>query len=262
MTIVATAAAATAVFLLFTRRPRDRLGRHLAAYLLGSSPEDEQIPDAVGSPRAVDVRRRAAAAAAGAVVGGLLGASAAPGSPGRTIAGMALAGAGSGFLFVGVAATRRRDARRRSLRQELPTVADALALHVLAGESVPTAIERFCREASGVAAGGLSAVLARHRDGTGLPAALSEAARSTDHPDAARLYEALAHAHHTGGRLADGLAALAADFRAAIGREIVAEGGRRALATYGPILALQIPVTLLFLMYPTLVGLGELSATP
>ena len=65
-----------------------------------------------------------------------------------------------------------------------------------------------------------------------------------------------------GGRLADALTGLAADYRAGLERELVAEGGRRALSTYGPILALMIPVTLLFLMYPTLAGLRELSAGP
>jgi Flp pilus assembly protein TadB len=261
MSGLAALAAGGAVFLLATRSPRRDLGRRLAVYLL-ATPRPAPPAEKMGSDAGVGIGRRAAAAITGAVIGALLGASAAGGPPVRAVGGMALAGAGAGFLAVGVAATQRREARRRSLRQELPTVADALALHVLAGESIPSAVERFCRSASGVAAAELAAALTRHRQGAGLPESLTRAARATAHPDAARLYETLAHAHQTGGRLADGLAALAADFRAAIGREIVAEGGRRALATYGPILALQIPVTLLFLMYPTLVGLGRLSATP
>ena len=82
------------------------------------------------------------------------------------------------------------------------------------------------------------------------------------HPDASRLYDLLGHAHRTGGALADSLTALAADYRAARIRDLTAEGGRRALASYGPILALMIPVTLLFLMYPTLAGLNALSSRP
>ncbi len=39
-------------------------------------------------------------------------------------------------------------------------------------------------------------------------------------------------------------------------------GGRRALTTYGPVLALMVPVTLLFLLYPTLVGLRSLAGDP
>ena len=33
------------------------------------------------------------------------------------------------------------------------------------------------------------------------------------------------------------------------------------MATYGPILGLMVPTTLLFLMYPTVVGLTSLSGT-
>lgn len=73
------------------------------------------------------------------------------------------------------------------------------------------------------------------------------------------MYDLLGHAHRTGGRLADALADLAVDYRASLARDLTAEGGRRALAAYGPILALMVPVTLLFLMYPTLAGLGALS---
>ncbi|MCL1692074.1 MAG: pilus assembly protein TadB, partial [Actinomycetia bacterium] len=72
----------------------------------------------------------------------------------------------------------------------------------------------------------------------------------------------LAHAHDTGGRLADALGELGTDYRAALARDLTAEGGRRALTTYGPVLALMVPVTLLFLIYPTLVGLRSLAGDP
>ena len=72
----------------------------------------------------------------------------------------------------------------------------------------------------------------------------------------------LAHAHDTGGRLADALGDLGTDYRASLARDLTAEGGRRALTTYGPVLALMVPVTLLFLLYPTLVGLRSLAGDP
>jgi Flp pilus assembly protein TadB len=258
MTLVAALTASAALFLLATRPAPSRLADRLAAYLT-PGPAPPGLRPARG--RRIDRQRVRvlAAAGAGAAIGAMSATAASP-AP-RSIAGLTIAGAAAGGLSVRVAATQRREARRRRLRQELPTAADAIALHVLAGESIPVALERFCDEAGGVVADELAAVLHDHGSGATLPEALASAARTSDHPDAARLYEALAHAHHTGGRLADGLAALAVDFRAAAGRDLLAEGGRRALATYGPILALQIPVTLLFLMYPTLVGLGELSAT-
>lgn len=148
--------------------------------------------------------------------------------------------------------------KRRAVRlgQELPTVADTIALHVLAGESVSTAIARFVAVSHGVAADEFGEVLAAD---AGLEESLRRAARDTVHSEAARLYDLLGHAHRTGGGLSDALTALAADYRASITRDLTAEGGRRALTTYGPILALMVPVTLLFLMYPTLAGLNALS---
>ncbi len=261
MTLLLAGITAVAVYLLATRRSDGRLGDRLASYVMAERSPGPAEPG-TGPRIPGDIVRRVTAAGAGAVIGALIGLTTPAAGGARPVLGMALAGAGSGFLAVKVAATQRAEARRRTLRQELPTVADALALHIQAGDPIPTAIARLCAEAGGVVVSDLERVLVRHRSGTGLAEALGRSARAAEHPDAARLYEALAHAHHTGGRLADRLTALAQDFRSAISRDLVAEGGRRALATYGPILALQIPVTLLFLVYPTLVSLGELSATP
>jgi tight adherence protein C len=256
MILVAAAAAGTAAFLLATgrRTPAGRLTVRLAAYIGASA-----APGSARSPRLSRLTmRRAAAAGTGAAVGALIALA----DPGRSVAAMGAGGAVCGLLGVGLAAARSRDRHRRALRGELPTVADALALAVLAGEPVGAAIEDLCRRSQGATAGELSEALRSHREGASLHEALVSAARRAGHPDAARLYETLAHAHQTGGRLADRLADLATDFRAGIARDLTAEGGRRALAVYAPILALQIPVTLLFLIYPTLVGLGELSIRP
>jgi hypothetical protein len=66
----------------------------------------------------------------------------------------------------------------------------------------------------------------------------------------------------TGGRLADALGDLAIDYRAALERDLMSEGGKRAIATYGPVLVLMVPTALVFLIYPTLLGLRALSGTP
>jgi tight adherence protein C len=206
---------------------------------------------------------RLGAAAGGAAAGALLAsgnlfATAAPGSgPALTAA-----GAATGLLALRMSRKRRAAARSDRLRQELPTVADTLALRVLAGASVSAAIEQFIQASRGVAADELGAAIEAHRHGSGLTEALSTAASATVHPEAGRLYGLLGHAHRTGGRLADALSDLAVDYRAAIARDLTAEGGRRAMAAYGPILALMVPVSLLFLMYPTLTGLNALSQTP
>ena len=97
--------------------------------------------------------------------------------------------------------------------------------------------------------------------GSSLTAALRALRSHSASPDAGRLYGFLADAHESGGRIHEGLGLLAVDFRAEHERRLVIEGGKRAIAAYGPILALMVPVTLLFLLYPTLAGLRDL-ATP
>ncbi len=180
----------------------------------------------------------------------------------RSLPGLTVLGAAAGVLALSIWVTRRREHRAAALRRELPTVADAIALHVLAGASVARSIEAIGAAMRGVAADELREVAAAYRAGRGLAEALLTASRDTAHADASRLYDMLGAAHDTGGRLAEALGELAADYRAALARDLTAEGGKRALAVYGPILGLMIPVALLFLMYPTLVGLRALSQGP
>lgn len=206
---------------------------------------------------------RLVAAAGGALVGVLL----AQGDlflqgPGRASLPLALLGAAAGWLLLGMYRSTRAQQRSRRLRLELPVVADSLALHVIAGESVGTAIDYFVGSAHGVASEEFAAVLDAHRDGASLAEALQSAGRTTADDEAQRLFALLAHAHDTGGRLADALTDLSADYRSALARDLTAEGGRRALATYGPVLIFMVPVTLLFLLYPTLAGLRSLAGGP
>ncbi len=205
-------------------------------------------------------RRRRRSGSRPLIVGAAAGVLVAVTAGAGAVAPLAIVGALAGVLVHRAARSTRRQRRAARLVQELPTVADTLALHVLAGESVATAIDRFASVARGVAAEELAAV--RTSATEGLAEALRRASATTVHPEATRLYDLLGHAHHAGGRLAEALSDLAVDYRAAIARDLTAEGGRRALIIYGPILALMIPVTLLFLMYPTLAGLSALSSTP
>jgi pilus assembly protein TadC len=158
--------------------------------------------------------------------------------------------------------TNTRERRARRLRYELPVIVDALSLHVVAGDSISGAIRSVVNETHGVASQEMSAVLDAHDAGIGLSEALADGSAVTAHSDATRLYETLSHAHATGGRLADALGDLAIDYRAGLERDLVSEGGKRAIATYGPVLVLMVPTALLFLIYPTLLGLRALSGAP
>jgi Flp pilus assembly protein TadB len=158
--------------------------------------------------------------------------------------------------------TNIRERRAKRLQYELPVIADAMSLHVVAGESINGAIRSIVDETEGVAAQELAAVVEAQESGMGLPEALGDASRHTAHRDATRLYETLSHAHTTGGRLAEALGDLAVDYRAGLERDLMSEGGKRAIATYGPVLVLMVPTALIFLIYPTLLGLRALSGAP
>lgn len=256
---------AAAVFLAVSYPRGRRISARVGDYLRPASPD-------VGAGRfraAMDwatgegLSGRLVAAGAGALAGILL----AQGDlfvtgPGRSVLPLSALGAVAGWLLVGMYRSTVQQRRGRRLRFELPVVADSLALHVIAGESVGTAIAHFVDASGGVAAEELGAVLAGHSDGLSLTEALQRAGRHTADNEAQRLYTLLGHAHDTGGRLSEALIELSTDFRAALARDLSAEGGRRALATYGPVLALMVPVTLLFLLYPTLAGLRSLAGSP
>jgi len=247
----------------------ERVGRYLHPKAIEPSTGDDRIdqPPLAGAgldwSRSEMLVRRSAAA----VGGGVLGALVAQGDlfvqgPGRSVASLIALGAATGWLVFGMWVSTRKERRARLLRFELPVVTDALSLHVIAGESVATAIQDYADGSTGVAAAELHIALDDIASGRGIAEALQRNVHRTADPEAARLYTLLAHAHDTGGRLADALGDLGTDYRAALARDLTAEGGRRALTTYGPVLALMVPVTLLFLLYPTLAGLRSLAGGP
>ncbi len=139
---------------------------------------------------------------------------------------------------------------------EVPAIADAIAMHLVAGDPVGDAIDRIVASASGSTVDALQHAVESE---AGVANALRREASTTPSDAARRLFALLAEAYETGGRSADRLSRLAGDIRAARRRSLTAESGRRALAAYGPILALMVPTTVLFLMYPTVVGLTSLA---
>jgi Flp pilus assembly protein TadB len=248
------------------------LAERVSAYLVGAAEATTADVQVVRLPLAeaglswssADIRIRKVIAG---LVGGLAGLLAAQGDlffagGGRSPIALGLIGAAAGVLGLRVFITQRIERRSRQLRLELPVVCDLMALRALAGEGVVTAIEHVVEETTGVAADEFGVVLTAHRDGTDLSRALQSMAAESQITEASRLYGLLANAHVSGGRLAEALFALSTDLRAADERAIQVEGGRRALTVYAPILALMIPVALIFLMFPTLSGLSDLAALP
>jgi Flp pilus assembly protein TadB len=256
MTAVVALVAAVSVFFIVTGGVRTSLAESLGRYLLPTE-EEEAAPGRVvrSAPWMVSV-----------LAGGLMGALASQGDlfisgAGRSAPILSLLGAMGGYFVWSSRRTNAQARKARNLRFELPIVADAIALHVVAGDSVHQSIRTVTQDMTGVAVDELTSVLARQDEGSGLSQSLREAGEATAHQDGRRLYDLLGHAHESGGRLALMLAELSVDLRAGIERDLTAEGGKRAIATYGPILALMVPTALLFLLYPTLLGLRALSGT-
>lgn len=267
MSVAVAACAAAGVFLVVIGAPRLPLADRLERYLRPARPAPEvdvaaSPAEAAGLPwTTAQLRLRRGGAAVGGAIVGLLVAQGdlLVSGPSRSAPALAVLGGAAGALLFSMRLSTRRQQRARRLRHELPVAAEAIALHVMAGESVVTSITRFVDEARGVAADELSVVLTEIGAGEALADALHRAARRTVEPEAGRLYSALGYAHVTGGRLGLGLTDLAVDYRASLARELATEGGRRALAVYGPVLGLMVPITLLFLLFPTIDGLRRLA---
>lgn len=251
-------AGASVALVVSSFRPPDVgsvVGRYLAPDGDDDQPKPDRTPDLSWVPWVV----------AGSVVGLLI-------AQGDLLSGdverppllLGLLGGAGGWLLFSVRRTNARERRSRSFRLEVPVLADALALQVVSGESVSSAILHVIELTDGVGSDELAAALARVDEGAemGLAESLMTAATTTAHEDGRRLYELLAHAHVSGGRLADALIELASDLRSELERDLTAESGRRMVATYGPVLMLMVPTALVFLLYPTLMGLRVLAGTP
>lgn len=254
---IAAVLAGLGTFLVVTRR-RTGLAERLGPYLTASPDADEHPSRRFGG-----LMPAAPWVAGGVFVGVLL----AQGDlfitgPGRSLPALAVLGGAAGWIVWSARRSTQQQRRSDRLRFELPVVTDALTMQIVSGESVATAIGNVCQTTTGVASDEMRAILTATDHDKSLPEALVDASRSSAHPDGRRLYEMLAHAHQAGGRLGDSLASLATDFRASIERDLTAEGGKRAITSYGPILALMVPTALLFLLYPTLLGLKALSGAP
>jgi len=166
-------------------------------------------------------------------------------------------------LVVGLLAVLARDrlltheVRRRESRllAELPTVAELLALAVGAGEGAAGALERVAAATRGSLSDELRATLADARAGAPLTAALDRLADRTGLPALRRFAEGVAVAVERGTPLADVLRAQAQDVRAEGRRALMEAGGKREIAQMVPVVALILPVTVLFAVFPSVVVL-------
>jgi len=145
--------------------------------------------------------------------------------------------------------------RERLVLEELPVLAELLALAVAAGESPTAALDRVVRRARGEFAADLGHVLAAVRTGTPLTQALDALAGRTGVPAVSRFAQGLAVAIERGTPLADLLHAQARDVREAGRRALIESGARREVLMMVPVVFLVLPTVVVFAFWPGLVGL-------
>ncbi|WP_432571636.1 type II secretion system F family protein [Kineococcus sp. SYSU DK005] len=210
----------------------------------------------VAQHRADQVLWALAGAGAGALLWWLAVLRGAPSAVGAVA--MVLTGALAGALLRDALLARAVQRRREEVAEDLPAVAELLALSVGAGEGVAAALER-------VAAGGgalpaeLRRALADAAAGVPLLEALAATSDRLGVPALSRFTEGLAVAVETGSPLAGVLRAQAADAREAGRRRLLEEGGRREVRMLVPVVFGVLPVTVVFALFP---GLAQLRLGP
>ncbi len=145
--------------------------------------------------------------------------------------------------------------RERRVLEELPVLAELLALAVAAGESPVAALDRVVRRSQGEFATDLARVLAEVRTGTPLVEALDALAGRSGLAAVTRFAEGIAIAIERGTPLADLLHAQAADVREASRRALIESGARREVLMMVPVVFLVLPTVVVFAFWPGLVGL-------
>lgn len=168
---------------------------------------------------------------------------------------LCLVGAVLGVLARDQHLTRQVRARERRLQEELPVVADLLALAVAAGESPVAGLERIHRVCHGELGDEVARVLSDIRTGTPMADAFDALAGRTGVTSIARFAEGLAIAIERGTPLVDVLHAQAADVRESTRRELMELGGRKEVAMMLPVVFLILPVTVVFAFFPGYIGL-------
>ncbi len=215
--------------------------------------------DQLASPTTVEQFRveQVVWGAAGALAGTLLGAWAVAARGASVLPALVLVvlGAALGVLARDHALVRRVRRRQDRIAEELPAVAELLALSVAAGEGAAGALDRVARTCRGELSAELRRALADARSGASLVQALEALAHRADLPSVTRFVDGITVAVDRGTPLAEVLHAQAADAREAARRRLVETGGAKEILMMVPVVFLVLPVTVLFIVDPGLAAL-------
>lgn len=165
---------------------------------------------------------------------------------------LALGGVGAvGGMWVADLHGRVQERRReRAVEEQVPLLADLLALAVSAGAAPMAALERAARHVTGPLAADVAAAADRVRAGEAVEAALRSLGGSA--PSLRRLVDAIIVALDRGTPLAEVLRAQALDSRADERRRLMESAGRRDVAMLVPIVFLVLPSVVLIAVFPAI----------
>ena len=175
------------------------------------------------------------------------------------VAGGVVVGSLGGMLARDGWLTRQVSRRQARILRELPTLADLLCLAVTAGEGPRAALERTVSRSRGELSRELALVLADLRAGEPFTSAMERLAVRVPIPAVVRFVDGLVVAVERGTPLGDVLRAQAADVREQHKRDLIEAGGRREVLMLVPVVFLELPVVILFALYPGLVSLSQLA---
>jgi tight adherence protein C len=160
-----------------------------------------------------------------------------------------------GMLARDRALSRAVAKRNTSLRAELPTMVEMLAMAVAAGSGLLGALDRVSRIGSGAMATELDRVLSDVRVGLPLVPALQRMAARNEPAELRRFVESVAVSVERGTPLADVLVAQAGDAREAERRALIESGGRKEIGMMVPVVFLVLPLSVVFVLFPGFYGL-------
>lgn len=140
--------------------------------------------------------------------------------------------------------------RRNSIRAELYTINQLIAMYTRVGGGPLEAIRYVVERARGVAVDEMVEVVQLHERGWSLREALERAERLTPEPEAARTYRLMATSQEQGSDLAHALLGLSKDLRAERRDDLRRQAARRRILMVVPVVVILAPVTLLFMAAP------------
>ena len=172
---------------------------------------------------------------------------------------VAMAFAATGVVGRDRSLTRAIEKRRELARSEFPTVVDMVCLAVTAGESLRGALELVAGSGRGPLAAEIRLALRLARGGVPLGEALEERARVLGLAPFDRFVAAVLAAQDRGLPLGDALRAMAFDVRESEKRDVIEAAGRNQVSMLVPVIALILPVAVIFAFYPGVIAIRTLA---